>query len=76
MGDFIQKEDVYSHLNMADITDADYMHAKRAGFSNKNLGEYHDLYVQRDTLLLASAANKGQSTVNYHQSLAFDHPNL
>ena len=39
---------------MEDITDADYTHAKRAckDFKIKNLGEYHDLYVQRDTVLL------------------------
>ena len=40
---------------MEDITDADYMHAKRVckDFENKNLGEYHDLYLQKSTLLLA-----------------------
>ena len=39
------------------ITDADYTHAKRVckDFKIKNLGEYHDLYVQNDTLLLAEA---------------------
>ena len=50
-----EKEDFYSHLNMEDITDADYAHAKRVSkdFEIKNLGEYHNLYVQSDTLLLA-----------------------
>ena len=50
-----EKEDCYSHLNMKDITDADYAHAKRVckDFEIKNLGKYHDLYVQSDTLLLA-----------------------
>ena len=40
---------------MEGITDADYVHAKRVwkDFQIKNLGEYHDLYVQNDTLLLA-----------------------
>ena len=40
---------------MEDITDADYAHAKRVckDFEIKHLGEYHDLYVQSDTLLLA-----------------------
>ena len=49
------KEDFYNHLNMEDITDADYVHAKRVckDFEIKYLGEYHDLYVQIDTLLLA-----------------------
>ena len=39
---------------MEDITEADYAHAKRfcKDFEIKNLGEYHDLYVQSDTLLL------------------------
>ena len=40
---------------MEDITDADYTHAKRIckNFEIKKLGEYHDLYIQSDTLLLA-----------------------
>ena len=39
---------------MEDIIDADYAHTKRVckGFEIKNLGEYQDLYVQSDTLLL------------------------
>ena len=49
------KKYFYSSLNMEEITDVDYMHAKRAFkiFNNKNIGDYHDLYVQSDTLLLA-----------------------
>ena len=45
----------YSSLNMEDITDVDHRHAKRVfkSLNNKNLGDYHDLYVQSDTLLLA-----------------------
>ena len=44
---------------MEDITDADYMHAKRVcnDFETKNLGECHDLYVQSDILLLANLFN-------------------
>ena len=50
---FPEKEDFYSHLNTEDITDADFVHAERncKDFRIKNLGEYHDLYVQSDTLL-------------------------
>ena len=41
---------------MDDITDADYIHAKRVSknFQKKNLGEYHDLYLKSVTLLLAN----------------------
>ena len=47
------KEAFYSSLNTEDITDVDYRHAKRVfkNLNNKNLGDYHDLYVQSDTLL-------------------------
>ena len=40
---------------MEDITDLDHRHAKRVfkNLNNKNLDDYHDLYVQSDTLLLA-----------------------
>ena len=40
---------------MENITDADHAHAKRVrkDFEIKSLGEYHDLYVQSNTLLLA-----------------------
>ena len=39
---------------MEDITDTDYVHAKRVckDFEIKKLGEYHDLYVQSDMSLL------------------------
>ena len=50
-----EKEDFYSHLNMEGITDVDYADTKIVckDFEIKNLGEYHDLYVQSNTLLLA-----------------------
>ena len=40
---------------MEDITDAEYVHAKRVhkDFELQKLGEYHDVYVQSDALLLA-----------------------
>ena len=36
---------------MEDITDVDYIDAQRVfkKFNNKNLVDYHDLYVQSDT---------------------------
>ena len=53
------KEDFYSNLNMEDISDIDYRHANNVfkGFKLENLGDYHDLYVQSDTLLLADVFN-------------------
>ena len=50
-----ENEDFCSHLNMEDITDTDYPHARKVckDLEIKILKEYHDLYVQSDTLLLA-----------------------
>ena len=54
----LRKEDFYSDLDMEDITDADYSCAKRVckDFEMKDLGEYHDLYVQSDILLLTDVS--------------------
>ena len=47
------KEFFYSNLNMENIDDIDYRHGNNVFkiFKLKRLGEYHDLYVQSDTLL-------------------------
>ena len=49
------KESFYSNLNMEDIDDIDYRHGNNVfnKFKLNNLGDYHGLYVQNDTLLLA-----------------------
>ena len=49
------KEAFNSELNLEDITDEDHTHVQKVWdvFEIKNRGEYHDLYVQSDTLLLA-----------------------
>ena len=49
------KESFYSELNNEHITDKDYAHVQKVWnlFNIKNLGQYHDLYLQSDTLLLA-----------------------
>ena len=54
------KKDLCSYLNIEDITDADYDHTKRVykDFETKKIGEYHDLYLQSDTLLLADVFDK------------------
>ena len=45
-----EKDDFYSHLNMEDITDADYVHPKIVckDLQIKDSRKYHDLYVQSD----------------------------
>ena len=51
---------------MEDITNVDDAHTKRVwnekwqDFEMKNAGEYHDLHVQSDTLLLADVFEKFQ----------------
>ena len=49
------KKAFYSKLNLEDITDKDYEHAQNVfkELKLKNFSNYHDLYVQSNTLLLA-----------------------
>ena len=49
------KELFYSNLTLENISEIDYAHANKVfkKFNINNLGEYHDLYVRSDTLLLA-----------------------
>ena len=49
------KESFCGSLDMENIDDIDYRHSNNVLKKSKlkNLGEYHDLYVQSDTLLLA-----------------------
>ena len=49
------KKAFYSELYLEDITNKDYAHAQKVfeELKLKNLGNYHDLYVQSNTLLLA-----------------------
>ena len=50
-----EEKSFYGELNKEHLTDNDYAHAQKVWkeFNIKNLGEYHDLYVQSDTTLLA-----------------------
>ena len=54
------KEDFYSKINEEGISNKDYEHAQKVCevFEIKGLGEYHDLYVQCDTLLPAYVFEK------------------
>ena len=58
------KNSFYSKLNLENTTDEDYKHTQKVWetFNIKNLGEYHDLYVQQDTLLLTDVFEKFQKT--------------
>ena len=58
------KESFYSNLNMENIDDIDYRHGNNVFkiFKLNSLGEYHDLYVQRDTLLLADVFENFRNT--------------
>ena len=51
---FLSRKAFYSKLYLKDTTDEDYTAQKLfRGFEIKNLGEYHDLYVEIDTLFHA-----------------------
>ena len=54
------KKTFNSKLNLEDISNKDYLHPQKVWeeFGIRNLGEYHDLYVQTDTLLLADVYEK------------------
>ena len=49
------KGSFYSNLTMENISEMDYRHANNVfkTFKLNNLGDYHDLYVQSDTFLVA-----------------------
>ena len=50
------REAFYSKLNMSGVGNKDYEHANRVWkeFRLKDLGEYHDLYLKTDVILLAN----------------------
>ena len=57
------KKYFYSELNLENITDKDYSHAQKV-FKEfcTDISDYHDLYVQCDTLLLADVFEKFRDT--------------
>ena len=47
------RKEFYSSLNLENTTDVVHKHSKRVQKDlKKNIGDYHDLYVQSDRLLL------------------------
>ena len=55
MKKYYEKVSFYSNLTLENISETDYAHANNVfkKFNINNFGEYHDLYVRSDTLLLA-----------------------
>ena len=50
------KDKFYSNLYMSGVGDSEYEHARNVWreFRIRNMGEYHDLYLKTDTILLAN----------------------
>ena len=59
------KEQFFSQLNNEFISDDDYKHAKKVwrGFNLKSVGQYYDLYLLSNILLLAEVFKKFQENV-------------
>ena len=55
------KKDFYSELTLEDISDKDYVQAQKV-FKEycADMGDYHDSYVQTDTLLLGNIFEKSR----------------
>ena len=64
-----KREDFYNLLTVEDISDDDYSHAEEvwSTFGIQNMGEYHDLYLRSDILLLADVFEnfRGACLENY-----------
>ena len=65
------KKEFYSSLNFQEISDADYIHAQKVwkNFDIKNFGQYHDLYLILDTVLLADAFQEFRKVIHREYGL-------
>ena len=66
------KKDFYSELTLEDISDKDYEHAQKV-FEEycRDMSDYHDLYVQTDTLLLADVFENLEKIALKYMDLIF-----
>ena len=64
-------EAFYSKLNMSSISSDDYQHAQKVWkeFRIHNLGDYHDLYLRTDVVLLANVYEAFRETCPEHYKL-------
>ena len=62
---------LYNNLNMSNISDDDYQHAQHVWneFNINNLGDYHDLYLRTDVILLANVFEAFRDTCLEHYKL-------
>ena len=60
--ELLTKDQFYSVLNDQHITNDEYDHAKKIwkAFNIETMGEYHDLYLKSDMLLLTDIFQKFQ----------------
>ena len=57
------KKDFYNELTLEDISDKDYLHAQKEFEEFRtDIGDYHDLYVQTETLWLGDIFEKCRGT--------------
>ena len=65
------KEQFYSILNDQHITNGEYDHARKVWetFNIKTMGEYHDLYLNSDVLLLADVFESFRKTCLHYYKL-------
>ena len=64
-------EAFYSNFNMSNVSEGDYEHVQRVWkeFRIRSLGEYHDLYLRTDVILLANVFEAFRDTCLEHYSL-------
>ena len=64
-------EAFYSNFNMSNVSEDDYQHVKKvwSAFNINNLGEYHDLYLRIDVVLLANVFEAFRDTCLEHYKL-------